>query len=88
MLDEIPVVRSGELKIDRGSVVICYTDGLTEVENEDLEQYGAHRLSEAVKNNYHAPTAALNQLIIKELNVFRGAMPYVDDTALLSCRFH
>lgn len=88
MLDEIPVVESGEVKVDEGSVVICYTDGLTEVENEDLEQYGSHRLSEAVKNNFHAPTAALNQLIIKELNSFRGTMPFVDDTALLSCRFH
>lgn len=88
MLDEIPVVESGEVKVDEGSVVICYTDGLTEVENEDLEQYGSHRLSEAVKNNFHVPTAALNQLIIKELNSFRGTMPFVDDTALLSCRFH
>ncbi len=88
MLDEIPVVKSGELKVDEGAMVICYTDGLTELENEDLEQYGTHRLAAAVKSNFYAPTAALNQLIIKELNAFRGTMPYVDDTALLSCRFH
>ena len=88
MLDEIPRVLSGEVSIDPGSVVICYTDGLTELENEDLEEYGTERLEQALEKNFFAPTAALNQLIVKELNAFRGTMPYVDDTALLSCRFH
>ena len=88
MLDEIPRVLSGEVSIEPGSVVICYTDGLTELENEDLEEYGTERLEQALEKNFFAPTAALNQLIVKELNAFRGTMPYVDDTALLSCRFH
>lgn len=88
MLDEIPRVLSGEVSIDPGSVVICYTDGLTELENEELEEYGTERLEQALEKNFFAPTAALNQLIVKGLNAFRGTMPYVDDTALLSCRFH
>lgn len=88
MLDEIPRVLSGEVAIEPGSVVICYTDGLTELENEGLEEYGTERLKQALEKNFFAPTAALNQLIVKELNAFRGTMPYVDDTALLSCRFH
>ncbi|MEO0405326.1 MAG: PP2C family protein-serine/threonine phosphatase, partial [Bacteroidota bacterium] len=87
MFEEIPAIKTGELTLLPNTLVICYTDGLTELENEDLEEYGTHRLEESVRKHFYVTMAAMNQLIIKELNTFRGTMPYVDDTALLSCRF-
>ena len=87
MFEEIPQITQGDMTLDANSVLLCYTDGLVELENEQLEEFGTDRLENMVKKHFYVTMAALNQLIIKELNSFRGEKPYVDDTALLSCRF-
>ncbi|MGB0423279.1 MAG: PP2C family protein-serine/threonine phosphatase [Flavobacteriales bacterium] len=87
MFEEIPNIQTGSVKVESNSVIVCYTDGLVEVENEQLEEYGTERLEELVKIQYHSTMAELNSKIIQELNVFRESMPFVDDTAVLSCRF-
>lgn len=87
MFEEIPQITQGDMVLEANSVLLCYTDGLVELENQELEEFGTERLESMVKKHFYVTMAALNQLIIKELNSFRGDMPYVDDTALLSCRF-
>lgn len=90
MWDEIPRIQEGELTLDPGSLVMCYTDGLIEQENEANEPFGEHRLAELGRNFVIANTGNVDQLnaeILRSFDRFRGSRGYVDDTALLTCRF-
>ena len=40
-----------------------------------------------IKDNYHLSMHQLDDLIFRELDNFRKSKDYLDDTALLSCRF-
>jgi sigma-B regulation protein RsbU (phosphoserine phosphatase) len=87
MLDEIPSIKEGNIKLQKDATIVCYTDGLTEVENENKKQFGLESIGELMISHRETSMADLNELIIKAMNEFRGTAPLVDDTALLSCRF-
>jgi sigma-B regulation protein RsbU (phosphoserine phosphatase) len=87
MFDEIPTVEEETIHIHPKSTIVCYTDGLVELENENEEDYGTDRLVDIIHNNYQLKMEELNTLIFQDLEEFRNTRPYMDDTALFSCRF-
>lgn len=87
MLDVIPSIKEGNIKLKKNTTIVCYTDGLTEVENLKKKQFGVESLGEVMLLNPMASMIELNKRIIESMNKFRGKAPLVDDTALLSCYF-
>ncbi len=87
MFDEIPNIMQGYIKVPEGACIVCYTDGLVELENENLEEYGVERLQRLIIEHLNDDMDLLNSFIMADVNRFKGSMPYIDDTALLSCRF-
>ena len=87
MFDEIPSIEMEELSIKPNDTLVCYTDGLVELENENGEQFETERLVKIINDNFHLSMKALDQIIFFELERFKGNQELLDDTALLSCRF-
>ena len=87
MFDEIPNIEVGHVTIEPNSILICFTDGLVELENAEEEQFETERLIKIVNENNHLKINDLNKLIFLELDRFKGDLKYLDDTAILSCRF-
>ncbi len=86
MLPEIPVLEEEILTIEPNTVIVCYTDGVVETENEAGEQFEMERLINVVANNFDAKMKTMNKIIINAMDEFKGDMPYLDDTAILSLR--
>ena len=76
-----------EIEVKRNDTLLCYTDGLVELENEDDDAFEDERLVELIHENFHLGMEQLNALIFRELKIFKGKRDYLDDTAILSCRF-
>lgn len=87
MFDELPKVREGIITIEPYSVLVCYTDGIVDIENKEKEEFSIERMKEILKYNKHLSMTELNNLYLKKIDDFRQEMPYVDDITLLSCRF-
>jgi len=47
------------LLLEPGDVLVLYTDGVTEAQSPDGEEFGRDRLAEAVKQNYELPAREL-----------------------------
>lgn len=89
MFDEIPRLTVGDIKLPEKAVIIAYTDGVTELEDEKGEQFGAERLASALERNIGEKNMEkLLNNIFTELESYRGRTNYIDDIALLGCRFH
>ncbi len=86
MFDELNKVKEGIVSIDPGSILLCYTDGVVEIENEKEEEFGIQSLKNTLKRNFGSDMENLNKEIISEVIEYKGNMPYVDDIALFSCR--
>ena len=52
MLDEIPFINEGMIHIANPSKLICFTDGLTELENDQKEEIGLAELEKCMTNNF------------------------------------
>ncbi len=87
MFEEIPKIAVGELTLPPASLLVCYTDGLVETENDVAQEFGTEQLEKIILSNIHAPVGTINTKIVDALNLFKGSMPFTDDLAILSCRF-
>lgn len=87
MVDDLPPIEEAALYVPSNSMLMCYTDGLTEIENEDGVSFSMEKLIATIHKNYDHRMNRMNELIIDEVDKHRGKAPFFDDTALFSIRF-
>jgi len=88
MFDEIDKIKEGIINISPGTTIVCYTDGVVELENDKGIDFGIDSLKELIKNNLDIDMDSLNKLIMKTIINYKQSKPYFDDIALFSLRIH
>lgn len=71
--------RQGEIQLNKGDMVIFYTDGITEAENSNKEMFGLERLKEVIYNNKNKSPKELRKVILESINRFRKDYEQTDD---------
>jgi len=87
MFNELPFLKSAEIQLPRNATITLYTDGVVELVNPKNEQFQVERLIKIIHDFYPLKTDDLNALLFSKLDAWRGEEDYVDDTAVLTCRF-
>jgi sigma-B regulation protein RsbU (phosphoserine phosphatase) len=75
----------GTVHLRSGDIVIAYSDGVTEPENE-FGDFGEERLLEVVSRNRHLPLAAISDLVMQALRSWIGTQEQPDDITLVLAR--
>lgn len=73
----------GLVKLSSGDVLVLYTDGITEAENEREELFGVERLTEVVRSYGHLRANDLKCRLLEEIKSFTRGTPLPDDVTLL-----
>ena len=73
--------------IDSGSVLVLYTDGVTEAEDDVGQQFGMDRLIKVVSGARAAPASRIHTDIRAALKDFVGDEPTHDDSTLVVLKF-
>lgn len=76
---------AGECRLRRGDLLALYTDGITEAENEQAEQFGEARLAEALGARRHLPPGDLVSSVTEEVRRF-SPKEQQDDITLIVAR--
>ena len=71
------------LKLAPGDGVVLYTDGITEAEDIDGEQYQLERMCQMISSHWHEPAEAIKDAVIQDLYSFVGNQKIFDDITLL-----
>lgn len=87
MLDDLPFLNEEKITLSDNSCLLAYTDGLTEVENENNEEFGENRVFELLQNNNFAQPKLLINLLNYKLEQFKNNQPMMDDIAMLAVQF-
>ncbi|NJL61951.1 MAG: SpoIIE family protein phosphatase [Methylacidiphilales bacterium] len=66
-----------------GDLVILYTDGITEAEDESSTQYGLKRLIDVAKAHWQKSAEEVKQAVIDDLKSFIGKKEVFDDITLV-----
>ncbi|MCS7316623.1 MAG: PP2C family protein-serine/threonine phosphatase, partial [Bryobacterales bacterium] len=83
-----PSSRYGEssVRLEPGDLLVCFTDGVTEPENEYGEMFGEQRLIEVILRNAMAEPAEIVAAIEQAVREWCGAMELQDDLTLMVAR--
>jgi len=79
------VYEEGTVTLDPGDILIAYSDGVTEPENE-FGEFGEERLIDMVKRHRHLPLAAISQQVLQSLRAWIGEQEQPDDITLVLAR--
>ncbi len=71
------------LQLEKGDVLVLYTDGVTEAQNKNGEFYGEKRLYTIVKNEKTQNSSELLNFIVKDVRIFYGEATQYDDMTLV-----
>ena len=87
MIDDIePMVSETQFDVKDGDIFLLYTDGATEAENPEHEQYGVERLKQSLAAARDLPSKALVDHLFEDIMTFIGSAPVYDDITLLVVR--
>jgi sigma-B regulation protein RsbU (phosphoserine phosphatase) len=86
MLPELPFVQTGSTSIKQG-MLLCYTDGLVEQEDAQGQALDTAPVRKTLELLAGTSPKALNGALIDIFEAHRNGRPYLDDIAVLSCRF-
>jgi len=87
MFDELPFLEVGVELLGPNTTLVLYTDGVVELENERKEHFELDQLIKIVHNFNKLSMEDMNNIVFSKLDEWRGALKFVDDTAIFSCRF-
>jgi sigma-B regulation protein RsbU (phosphoserine phosphatase) len=73
----------GSVALNRGDVMVAYTDGVVESQNSSGEQWGFQRLAQTVTSSRKQTARALNSEIVEAVDAFSSESKHRDDMALI-----
>ena len=75
-----------DVTLEKGDTVVLYTDGLTEAENPEEEEYGEERLADLCSQHRGETLEELAATISADQDGYVRGVPYVDDRTVVMVR--
>jgi serine phosphatase RsbU (regulator of sigma subunit) len=70
---------SGAFRLDKGDILVVYSDGLTDAQNPQEEMFGEERLRQLIRQEAPSGSHALEQKFLNDIAEFTQGMPQTDD---------
>jgi serine phosphatase RsbU (regulator of sigma subunit) len=71
------------VQLDPGDVLVLYSDGVTDAEDQDATPFGRERLKASVRANLGRPAQAIHAALLAGIQAFAGGAVQSDDIALV-----
>jgi len=71
------------ITLSPGEILLLYTDGITEAQNESEVFYGNDRLIKTLKKGFDTSAETLRNAILEDIQAFTGDAPRLDDITMI-----
>jgi serine phosphatase RsbU (regulator of sigma subunit) len=85
VLGIMPVATYSEQRahLDPGDMLVLYSDGVTEANNAEFEEYGEARFIDVLRQYRHEPAAVIVQAVTQSVAAFTAGAAQADDITLM-----
>ncbi|KAA9339916.1 PP2C family protein-serine/threonine phosphatase [Hymenobacter busanensis] len=88
VMEELPKLQVGELTVPARTMLLTYTDGLTEVFDQHGNEFGEEGLLAALQEMRYVPLPKVHESLLQRIEHFNAkGTHFADDITILSCRF-
>jgi sigma-B regulation protein RsbU (phosphoserine phosphatase) len=84
--DRLPFMEHGFIKVNHPSMLLIFTDGLTDLVNPAHEYFEIENIEDFVHSFHHESATEFNRLLMDELEKFKGNQTFPDDITVLTCK--
>jgi len=84
--EKMPFIEEDIINLEKESLILTFTDGLTELKNERGEYLQETQLESFVQEHKGSSVNEFNEMLLKEIDRFKGTKDYADDIAILTCK--
>jgi sigma-B regulation protein RsbU (phosphoserine phosphatase) len=71
------------INLASGDLLVLYSDGVTEANNANYDEFGEERFIEVLGRNRLQPAEAIAEAVTNALNAFAAGAPPADDITLV-----
>jgi sigma-B regulation protein RsbU (phosphoserine phosphatase) len=86
VLNPLPFINEDIIKLKGTSLLAAYTDGLTETDNLEGEEFGSDRVEQYFSRHYNMSLPDLHHKLTQTITDFCGPIGFKDDITILTCR--
>jgi sigma-B regulation protein RsbU (phosphoserine phosphatase) len=76
----------GAVKLEKDDLLVCATDGLLHISDEQKHEYGARRLTDFVRRNRERSAQGVVDAVLAELSAYSSASMNDDDKVLIALK--
>ncbi|UOG76573.1 PP2C family protein-serine/threonine phosphatase [Hymenobacter tibetensis] len=88
VMDELPMLNVGEVEVPPRTLLLTYTDGLTEVFDANSTEFGEEGVLRVLRQNRYLPLPHLHNELLRQIEEYNvTGSHFADDITILSCRF-
>jgi phosphoserine phosphatase RsbU/P len=88
IFEDLDKIETTRLIIKKPSLLVLFTDGITDIKNETGKYFNQENIFEFVKTNNHLHPQRFNEELMATVNRFKGEEnEFPDDITVLTCRF-
>lgn len=84
--EKIPEIEFGEIFLEDDALFLLYTDGLTDLQNENGDYFDDQHVADFIRKNPQLPVEEFNQRLMETVSKFKGDRPFPDDISVLTGR--
>lgn len=84
--DHIPTIELGVIDVLPNALIVAYTDGITDLQNNRDEYFEVEILRDFAIHHAHVSAHEFNLDLMEFMNEFRGDKPFPDDLSVLTCK--
>ncbi len=88
VFDKLPDIEVGEITVEEDAMLVAYTDGLTDLKNENGDYFNVDSLEKFIDDNRDMEVEQFNEKLLKHIDKFKGNREYPDDVAVLTCKLY
>lgn len=88
VFEELPKVTVHSLTVPQDAMILCFTDGLTELENAAGEQFTPDRLLDFMRQQKQLSPELFIKVLYDYISKFKGNMLFSDDISVLAAKFY
>ncbi len=86
MLEDLPFVKQETILIEESALFVTFTDGLTELENDEGIFFGLEKIKEIIKDNQKLTPEDFTSIVLRRLEAYKQHQDYKDDIAFMACK--
>ena len=84
---KLPSLEVGQIEIADEAMILTYTDGLTDLQDEESNFINEQLLSDFLRNNLSLSAEEFNSQLMERIHIFKGKQEFPDDLTVLTCKF-